>query len=159
MATWLRQSTAVDIGLGQQGCRVVRLHAAAVKNLQLVRDTGITRGDLRTNVGVDFLRLLGGGRAAGTNGPNRLIGDDGLLQGFDSAEIQHGSHLLINHLEGGVGFALFQGFTDTQDGGHTVSNGLGVARGDQGIGLAVNGTAFGVTDDREGTVEFTQHDG
>src|SRR5262249_14180075 len=68
---------AVDVGLGHERSGVLGLHAAAVLDANRV-GRGVP-DDLRehaANGAGDFLRLLGGGRATGADGPDRLVRDD-----------------------------------------------------------------------------------
>ena len=51
--------TTVDIGLGKQFRRILRLDAAAVENTQTTGHSAIQSGDLRTNCRMYLLRLSG----------------------------------------------------------------------------------------------------
>ena len=64
-------------GEGDQRVDVVRLHAAAVDDVALVRGGGAEPlADAGADVRVGFAGLLGGRVPAGADGPHRLVGDD-----------------------------------------------------------------------------------
>src|SRR6185437_8456317 len=76
--------TAVDVRLREQLGRIVRLDAAAIKNLQRTRNCSIRTANFVTDEGVHLLGLRGRGRASGPDGPDRLVGDHGAGQGADA---------------------------------------------------------------------------
>ncbi len=73
--------TAVNIDLGEKLVGVGVVHGAAVLNGNSVcRFLVVELRKLGTDKGANLLRLLGSSGLAGADSPNRLIGDDDVLQ-------------------------------------------------------------------------------
>ena len=63
-----------------------------------------------------FLCLGVGGCSAGAYCPNRLVGDNDVVELLPGDPGQTAGNLPLEHDEGLVGFALFQGFADAAQG-------------------------------------------
>lgn len=93
---------AVNVGLGQQLCRVGGIHAAAVQQRHL-GSSAVGLHQLRPQSGMHRLGLFGRGGFTGANGPDWLVGND--QAGHILAHhVQHSGQLALHH---GFGFARF----------------------------------------------------
>jgi hypothetical protein len=74
-------------------------------------------GQRGADVGVDLLGLAGGGRAAGADGPDRLVGDDQPLarRRRRSRSLSAPASWLVDHRERVAGVALGVGLADADD--------------------------------------------
>src|SRR5258705_13182385 len=97
---------AIDVGHGEYVPRISRLDTAAIQDAQTCRDFSILRRDTLAYEGMHFLRLLRRRRAAGANGPDRLIGDDRTAQGLDATELRDRFQLRTDDPFGTSGLAL-----------------------------------------------------
>mmetsp|Transcript_11641 Transcript_11641/g.31335 ORF Transcript_11641/g.31335 Transcript_11641/m.31335 type:complete len:782 (-) Transcript_11641:241-2586(-) len=81
---------AVDVGLADELLAVLRRHAAAVLDLDVVSDLGADGGlEVGADGGVRLLGLIRGGDLAGADGPDRLVGDDDLLGVEKTVDLCH----------------------------------------------------------------------
>src|SRR6267142_6464545 len=72
---------AINVRLRHQTCDIIRLDRAAVNYSQV--PSGLIRVPIHENAPdkrVHFLRLLRRRRTSGTDGPNRLVGDDDTVE-------------------------------------------------------------------------------
>ena len=101
----------IDIGLCEQLPGVVGLHAAAVQDRQRIGDSSIPLGHFATDEGMDLLGLLLAGGAAGTDRPDRLVGDHGVLEALGPDQVEHRGQLAGDDLLGLAGFTLLNPHT------------------------------------------------
>src|ERR1700677_557165 len=69
--------SAIHVGHGEQLHGIAGLDAAAVKDPQMARHLSILRVNAIAQEGVHRLRLFRRGRAARSDGPYRLVGENG----------------------------------------------------------------------------------
>ena len=137
--------SAVDIGVGEEFFSVRRFAAAAVENGGFLSHfVTIFFGNEAADKGVHFLSLVGGGGAAGTDGPYWFVGnyDVGKIDGREVEEAV--GDLALNHFELFVGFAFFEHFATANDGAYVLCEQLVDLGGYNGVGLVIISAAFGV---------------
>lgn len=89
--------------------------------------------------------VLGSSGQAGTDGPDRLVGDDDVGPVLDL----FGDSLQFSdtHVQGLAGLLLLDGLTDTENDLETLIKSEGDLIGDELVGFAENASTFGVTQD------------
>jgi len=159
---WLETGSAhqepVDVWLGTEfgGC--------AGGDTASVNDSGVGRhlgGDVvlepLAEVVVDFLGLGGGGGLAGTDGPNRFIGED------DPAPVGdvglHRGQLGEHNLLGAAGFPLGQLLSEAGDHLEPFCERKADLLADELVGLAEDVASFGVAEDDPLAAEVLDHGG
>src|ERR1700691_4389687 len=85
--------SAIHVGHGEQLRGIAGLDAAAVKDPQMARHLSILRVNTIAQEGVHGLCLLRRGRAPRSDGPHRLISEDGPGKAADSVHRGHGIEL------------------------------------------------------------------
>src|ERR1700733_12283843 len=98
------QST-VDVRHREELRRVDCLNAAAVKNARPGADFSIPGRQLRADESMHLLGLFGAGVASGADGPDGLVGEDGLGECLDTGELQHRFELPRDDLVGALPLA------------------------------------------------------
>src|SRR5262249_55664777 len=106
----------VDVRLGHQIARVVRFHAAAVLNPNLVGRRFVGHFAQRmTNERVRFLRLLRGRVTPGSDRPDRFVGDYRFVKFFFAQILQAPPELDRQYLFDTAFLALLQSFADANN--------------------------------------------
>jgi hypothetical protein len=150
----------VDVRLADELTDRVGLHRAAVEDPQ--RGGGLLTGEVGDHTADGVAHLLGvggGGHLAGTDRPDRFVGDDdvGELVGGDPGE--RGPGLVHDVADVVAGLADLERFPDADDGPQPVSQGGDGLGGDGRVVLGVVLAAFGVSDDDPGAAELREHRG
>ena len=141
-------TTITHIRLPQQRFRVVRIHGAAVEHgHRPSRPGSVQLPQDRPDQGAHLLSLLRGGRTAGADGPDGLIGDDGAPKEFLRQAAQGGLHLHGYQFSLDPQLPLVQGLPHTEDGGHAFSMDGGQLPVHDGIRLPVVLPPFTVAHD------------
>ena len=99
----------------EQASGVGAFDAAAVQNAQTGGDCSIPRRDHAADEGVDFLRLLGTGRASRADRPHGLVSDDGLRERLHAGRVHDGRDLPLDDRARLPCFALLERFADADD--------------------------------------------
>ena len=95
---------------------VVRLHAAAVDDVALVRGRAAEPlPDARADVRVRLAGLFGRGVASGADRPHRLVGDDQRRDLIAGQPVEPGLDLPIEHGQRLLALALLERFADADD--------------------------------------------
>ena len=151
---------AVDVGVGEEGVGVAGVAAATVEDGDVVGEgLAVVTGDGGTDVGVHFLGLVGGGGAAGADGPDGLVGDDDVTE-LVGGEVEEGpGELFADDGEVLFGLALGEGFADAVDDVEVVLEGTVDFEGEGFVGFVVVGPALGVADDDEAGAGGGDHGG
>src|SRR5207247_2562565 len=109
----------VDVGLLHDGSDVARLDAPAVLDADAFGRLGASYVlDRRADHGAHRLGILRGGVAAGSDRPDRLVGDDHLPDGRLGDPGQPGPDLALDLRLGAARLALVQGLADAHDRRH-----------------------------------------
>ena len=133
---------AVDVRLGEKFLGVAGLDAAAVENLDDRRQPPASACATRARISACTSCACGRRRGlAGTDGPDRLVGDDRLGQRRDADARDHGLELARHDLRRDVGFALRQRLADADDRRQARRQRGGGLGGDHCIGIAVEARA------------------
>jgi len=106
--------TAIDIRQVEQGPRVGRFDATAIKNQQRIRNSSIPRAHFATNKGMGLLHLLRAGGPPGTNRPARLVCHYQPAQHLVAEQLEYRLKLPCKRPLGLPGIALMQRLAHTQ---------------------------------------------
>ena len=151
---------SVDVLKAAEGSCVVGFDGAAVKDADGFGELGVEGFcDLRADDFVGLVGDLGGGSAAGADGPYGLVGeDDGRgVGGVDAFEGDGG--LEFEHVAGEPGFALFEFFADADDGDEGMMKSGFELEVDGGVSLGEVLAALGVSDEDVSGSDGGEHDG
>ena len=107
---------AVNLGLAHELACVLVVHAAAVEDADIIGCVAEDLTDGATDGGDGAVGILRCGGHAGADGPDRLIGDNNVLQVFGGHAKQSGNGLAANDLFGDARFARLKGLTNPDDG-------------------------------------------
>lgn len=106
---------------------------------------------------VDFLGLLRGSNLSGSNGPDRLVGNNYIAPVCDGGG--NGGELALVDLNSLPCLALFEQFADASYNGEALGNGVRRLIRDNFISLLENGTAFGMSGDHPWDSHIDDHVG
>jgi len=106
---------------------------------------------------VDLLGLGAGGRLAGADGPDGLVGENGRLHLIGRQTGEAAADLGLNDLLGDVSLAFGEGFTHADDGDQVVRVGVGGLLGDQSVGFLLELTTLAVSEDHIAHRQLTEH--
>jgi len=106
---------------------------------------------------VHLLGLLGRRRAAGADGPDRLVGDDRLRQHGRRIVIEHRVELAADHRARAPGLALGERLAHAHDGRQAAAAGHRHLGRHPLVTLPVQGAPLGVADDDVMDAEIAQH--
>ena len=101
--------TTVDIGLAKQVSCCSTSDRTTIEDLDLGSHIGAEGGQIGTDMGVNGLSNFRGGSLASTDGPYRLVSDDGIGERVDTGTVDDSLQLGLNHTVGCAGFELLQG--------------------------------------------------
>ena len=138
---------------------MARLDAAAVKDAERAGNSSIQYSDFATDEGVHFLRLRGGGGAAGADRPDRFVGEDRVFERTDAGGGHDRAELLGDDDEGLAAVALFQRLADAQDRDQSVLLRARELFGDAEGVFVVQGAALGVADEGVRGADVADHRG
>ncbi len=117
------------------------------------------RGDLGADDAVSVGGDLRRGGAAGADGPDGLVGEDDRIGQSVLDAFEGDGCLELEDFGGEVGLALFEMFSDADDGDESMSEGCFELEIDGGVGLVEVLAAFGVADEDVGGSDGGELDG
>lgn len=96
---------------------------------------------------VSFLGDFRGGSLASSDGPDGFVSNNDLVPLVLRNSTDQSIELGLQDICGLVGFSLLEGFTNAVDNGETLLNGILGLGGNDSVGLAIEGSSFGMAQD------------
>ena len=142
---------AVDFFFGHQGFGVFGFYGASVEDAELVGEfVAEGFGGFVADDGVGFGGQLRSGGLSGSDGPDGFVGYDQLFGLLGGDFVEGAGALAAEDVFGEIGFALFEDFSDADDGGEAGFEGGFQAEVYGVVGFAEVLAALGVSDEGVG---------